>query len=42
MDHARDLGIVALAFLVAVCLTVFFLEVDEPTSRVVDFLFPRL
>jgi len=42
MDHARDLGIVALAFIVAACLTVFFLQVDEPTGRLVDFLFPRL
>lgn len=42
MDNARDAGIVALAFVVAVCLTVFFLGFGQPASAVVDFFFLRM
>jgi hypothetical protein len=42
MDSARDAGIVAVAFIVAVCLIVFLLQVDQPTGRLVDFLFPQM
>jgi len=42
MDNAYGAGIVALMVVIASCLTVFFLKVAEPTSAVVDFLFPRL
>jgi uncharacterized membrane protein YGL010W len=42
MDNARDTGIVALALVLLVCLTIFFLQVAQPTGVLVDFLFPRI
>jgi hypothetical protein len=32
MDNARDTGIVALALVLLVCLTIFFLQVAQPTG----------
>ena len=42
MDGARDAGIVALALIAVICLTVYLLGVGEPTGTVVKFLFPLL
>jgi hypothetical protein len=42
MDDSRGAGIVALLVVIAVCATVFYLKIAEPTGSMVDFLFPRL
>ena len=42
MDDPHGTGIVALLVVIAVCLTVFFLKVGEPTGALVDFLFPLM
>jgi hypothetical protein len=40
MDSARDVGILGLLVVAALCLTVFFLGFKYPTQAVVDFLMP--
>ena len=40
MDSARDVGILGLVVVAAICLTVFFLGFKHPTMAVVDFLMP--
>jgi len=42
MDGARDAGIIALALLAVICLTVYLLGVMEPTGTVIRLLFPVL
>ncbi|HEV8531864.1 MAG TPA: hypothetical protein VGT00_10645 [Methylomirabilota bacterium] len=42
MDDYCDTAIVALMLALAVCLTVFFLKVAEPSGGLVELLFPRL
>jgi hypothetical protein len=42
MDDSRGAGIVALLVVIAICVTVFYLQVGEPTATVVEFLFPRM
>jgi hypothetical protein len=42
MDRARDTGIVGLAVLIVACATVFLFGVAQPTTRLLEFLFPRL
>jgi len=41
MDDRCDVAIIALALAAATCLTIFFLEVAEPTRRMVVLLFPH-
>ena len=40
MDSARDVGILGLVVVAAICLAVFFLGFQHPTMAVVDFLTP--
>ena len=40
MDSARDVGILGLVVVAAICLTVFFLGFKHPTMAVVEFLTP--
>ncbi len=42
MDEYRDTAIVALMLALAICLTVFFLKVAEPSGGLVELLFPRV
>jgi hypothetical protein len=42
MDNYRDTAIVVLMLALAVCLTVFFLKVGEPSGGLVELLFPRV
>jgi hypothetical protein len=40
MDSARDAGILALVVVVVLCLSVFLLRAEQPTTTLVDFLMP--
>jgi hypothetical protein len=39
MHDERDVAIIVLALVIATCLTLFFLEVAEPTGALVALLF---
>jgi hypothetical protein len=42
MDDPHGTGIVALLVVIAVCLTIFFLKVGEPSGVFMTFLFPQM